>query len=95
MLSLAGIPPTAGFFGKYYIFMNAINTGNTGLVLIAVVAALVGVYYYFRVIIAMYFKPEQQLVPIQVGSLHRIVLIITTVLTIFLGLFPDLILRWL
>lgn len=94
MLSLAGIPPTAGFFGKYFIFFTAIHQGYTLLVLIAIIAALIGIYYYFRVIIAMYFKPEQQLVPIKVGALHRIVLIITTVLTILLGIFPDLILGW-
>ncbi len=94
MLSLAGIPPTAGFFAKYYVFLTAINHGNTLLVLLAVIAALIGIYYYFRVIIAMYFKPEQQLVPIQVGPLHRTVLIITTVLTLLLGLFPNLVLGW-
>ena len=94
MLSLAGIPPTAGFFGKYFIFFTAIHSGYTLLVLLAVIAALIGVYYYFRVIIAMYFKPEQQLVPIKVGALHRIVLIITTILTILLGLFPDLVIGW-
>jgi len=94
MLSLAGIPPTAGFFGKYYIFLTAINRHNTSLVLVAVIAALVGVYYYFRVIIAMYFKREQQMVPIKVGPLHRTVLIITTILTILFGLFPNLILQW-
>jgi NADH-quinone oxidoreductase subunit N len=97
VLSLAGIPPTAGFFAKYYVFLTAINSGNTCnilLVLIAVIAALIGIYYYFRVIIAMYFKPEQQLVPIKVGAMHRIVLIITTILTILLGLFPDLLLQW-
>ncbi len=94
MLSHAGIPPTAGFFAKYYVFLTAINAGNTLLVLIAVIAALVGIYYYFRVIIAIYFKPEQQLVPIKVGPLHRTVLIITTILTLLFGLFPNLILGW-
>jgi NADH-quinone oxidoreductase subunit N len=94
ILSLAGIPPTAGFFAKYYVFLTAIHNGNTLLVLIAVIAALIGIYYYFRVIIAMYFKPEQQLVPIKVGPMHRTVLIITTILTIFLGLFPDFLLGW-
>ena len=94
MLSLAGIPPTAGFFAKYYVFLTAINAGNTLLVLIAVIAALVGIYYYFRVIIAMYFKPEQQLVPIKVGTMHRVVLIITTILTLLFGLFPGLVLQW-
>ncbi|MGP8216853.1 MAG: NADH-quinone oxidoreductase subunit N [Bacteroidia bacterium] len=94
MLSLAGIPPAAGFFGKYYIFQNAISTGNTGLVIIAVLGALVGVYYYFRVIITIY-KPEQSNIPVTVGSLHQIVLFITTILTILLGIFPDWILQWL
>lgn len=94
MLSLAGIPPTAGFFAKYYVFLTAINHGNTLLVLLAVIAALIGIYYYFRVIIAMYFKPEQQLVPIKVGTMHRIVLVITTILTLLFGLFPNLVLGW-
>jgi len=94
MLSLAGIPPTAGFFAKYYVFLTAINHGYTLLVLFAVVAALIGIYYYFRVIIAIYFKPEQQLVPIKVGPLHRTVLIITTILTLLFGLFPNLVLGW-
>jgi NADH-quinone oxidoreductase subunit N len=95
MLSLAGIPPTAGFFAKYYVFFTAINHGYTWLVLVAVLAALIGVYYYFRVIIAIYFKPEQQLVPIKVGPLHRTVLIITTILTLLFGLFPNFVLGWL
>ncbi|HWY98160.1 MAG TPA: NADH-quinone oxidoreductase subunit N [Bacteroidia bacterium] len=94
MLSLAGIPPTAGFIAKYYIFSNAMATGNSGLVIIAVLAALVGVYYYFRVIIAVYFKPEQSNIPVTVGGLYRVVLFVTTLLTIVLGLYPDLILKW-
>jgi NADH-quinone oxidoreductase subunit N len=94
MLSLAGIPPTAGFFGKYYIFQNAINTHNTGLVIVAVLGALVGVFYYFRVIIAVYFKPEQSNIPVTVGSLHQVVLFITTLLTLLLGIFPDWVLQW-
>ncbi|HTB07603.1 MAG TPA: NADH-quinone oxidoreductase subunit N [Bacteroidia bacterium] len=94
VLSLAGIPPTARFFCKYYIFQNAIATHNTSLVIVAVVAALVGVFYYFRVLIAMYFKPEQMDVPMPVGTLHQTVLFITTILTLLLGIFPDLILKW-
>jgi NADH-quinone oxidoreductase subunit N len=94
MLSLAGIPPTAGFFGKYYIFQNAINTHNAGLVIIAVLGALVGVFYYFRVIIAIYFKPEQSNIPVTVGGLHQVVLFITTLLTLLLGIFPDWVLQW-
>jgi NADH-quinone oxidoreductase subunit N len=95
MLSLAGIPPTAGFFGKYYIFLTAINNHNLPIVLIAVIAALIGVYYYFRVIVSMYFKPEKSDIPNSIGSLHQIVLFITTLLTLLLGIFPDWILKWL
>lgn len=95
MLSLAGIPPTAGFFGKYYIFLTAIDSHNTQLVIIAVIAALIGVYYYFRVIISMYFKPEKSDIPASIGSLHQIVLFITTLLTLLLGIFPDWVLKWL
>jgi NADH-quinone oxidoreductase subunit N len=95
MLSLAGIPPAAGFFGKYYIFLTAINVHNTMLVLVAVLAALVGVYYYFRVIVSMYFKPEKSDIPNSIGPLHQVVLFITTLLTLLLGIFPEWILKWL
>ena len=94
MLSLAGIPITAGFFAKYYIFANAVATHNTGLVLVAVLAALVGVFYYFRVIISIYSKPEQSNIPVTVGGLHQVVLFITTLLTLLLGIFPDWVLQW-
>ena len=57
LLSLAGIPLTAGFFAKYYIFIAAIQNGYyIWITVIGVIAALIGVYYYFRIIIAMYFK---------------------------------------
>ncbi|MES2139275.1 MAG: NADH-quinone oxidoreductase subunit N [Bacteroidota bacterium] len=92
LLSLAGIPPTAGFFAKYYIFTAAFQSGFTGLVLIAIVASLVGVYYYFRIIIAMYFKESQdETIAIQLN--HKILLIVVAVVTILLGLFPDFIIR--
>lgn len=92
LLSLAGIPPTAGFFAKYYIFTAAFQSGFTGLVLIAIVASLVGVYYYFRIIIAMYFKESNdETIAIQLN--HKILLIVVAVATILLGLFPDFIIR--
>lgn len=89
LLSLAGIPPTAGFFAKYYIFTSAFLAGNAGLVLIAIIASLIGVYYYFRIIIAMYFK-EGAKEKIQIDANHSILLVIVTIATILLGLFPDL-----
>ncbi|MDO9186658.1 MAG: NADH-quinone oxidoreductase subunit N [Bacteroidia bacterium] len=92
LLSLAGIPPTAGFFAKYYIFTAAFQSGFTGLVLIAIVASLVGVYYYFRIIIAMYFK-ESTDETITVKINHKILLITVAIAIIALGLFPDFIIR--
>ncbi|MDA8130834.1 MAG: proton-conducting transporter membrane subunit, partial [Elusimicrobia bacterium] len=57
MFSLAGIPPLAGFFAKFYAFAGAVNTGYTGLVVIAVIMSAVSVYYYLRVTVVMYMKP--------------------------------------
>jgi NADH-quinone oxidoreductase subunit N len=88
LLSLAGIPPTAGFFAKYYIFTSSFLAGNAGLVFIAIIASLVGVYYYFRIIIAMYFKEGgKEKIDLQLN--YGILLIIASVVTIALGLFPD------
>jgi NADH-quinone oxidoreductase subunit N len=92
LLSLAGIPPTAGFFAKYYIFTAAFQAGFPWLVLIAILASLIGVYYYFRIIIAMYFK-EASGATIEVSSNHKILFVVTILLTIALGLFPDFIIR--
>lgn len=92
LLSLAGIPPTAGFFAKYYIFTAAFQSGFTGLVLIAIIASLVGVYYYFRIIIAMYFKENtDETIAVQMN--HKILLITVAIAIIALGLFPDFIIR--
>ncbi len=92
LLSLAGIPPTAGFFAKYYIFTAAFQSGFTGLVLIAIIASLVGVYYYFRIIIAMYFKENtDEIITIKIN--HKILLITVAIAIIALGLFPDFIIR--
>lgn len=88
LLSLAGIPPTAGFFAKYYIFTAAFQAGNVGLVLIAIIASLIGVYYYFRIIIAMFFR-EGATEKIQVEANHTVLLTLIAILTMALGLFPD------
>lgn len=93
LLSLAGIPPTAGFFAKYYIFTAAFQSGFTGLVLIAILASLIGVYYYFKIIIAMYFKESADETALPLQANHKLVLIIVAITTIVLGLSPDFIIR--
>jgi NADH-quinone oxidoreductase subunit N len=92
LLSLAGIPPTAGFFAKYFIFTSAFMAGNTGLVLIAIIASLIGVYYYFRLIIAMYFKDGDG-ETIQVHMNHQFLLVVIAIAIIALGLCPDFLIR--
>jgi NADH-quinone oxidoreductase subunit N len=58
MISLSGIPPTAGFFGKYTLFRNAIEHGQVGLVVIAVLNSALSVYYYLKVMVTLYMRPE-------------------------------------
>ena len=58
MLSLAGIPPTAGFFGKYFLFTAAFAK-YPWLVVLAVINSAISIYYYFKIIIAMYFTREE------------------------------------
>jgi NADH-quinone oxidoreductase subunit N len=97
MLSLSGIPPLAGFFGKYYIFTSALTSGYVWLVLIAVLGSLIGVYYYFKVIITMYLKKkveaEVKVEEIQISLLQKILLVITIVAALILGIFPDAVIR--
>ncbi|MDQ3110704.1 MAG: NADH-quinone oxidoreductase subunit N [Bacteroidota bacterium] len=92
LLSLAGIPPTAGFFAKYYVFTAALQD-HPWLVVIGILSSLVGVYYYFRIIIAMYFKKAENENPIVATPSHQALLFITAVIIIVLGLLPDLILE--
>lgn len=89
MLSLAGIPVTGGFFAKFYLFSTGIQSGYMWLVLLAVVNAIAGMVYYFKVIINMFFKENQELVAIQVPSMVLWVLIFCAVLTLQFGIFPD------
>lgn len=92
MLSLAGIPLTAGFIGKYLMFLNVMTQYQIYLVAFAILNALVGFYYYLRVIVAMYFKegPEVELeTPLQ----YKVVLVLSVIITVFLGVYPAVILN--
>ena len=93
MVSLAGIPPTAGFIGKFYLFMAAVKAGLTWLAVVAVLFAAVSAYYYLRVVMVMYMRDPE---PIE-GPLPRlamspamtIVLASTLAGVILLGLYPN------
>ena len=94
ILSLAGIPLTAGFISKFYMLKAALATGkHFWLVVFAVLMAAVSVYYYFRVLQAMYFK-EGDAVKLETSKSFNYTLLALAALIILLGIFPNLLLYW-
>jgi len=93
MLSLAGIPVTSGFFAKYFVFSLLIGTSYNWLIILAILTSAVGVYYYFKVIIAMYFKAPAKHDGITIDSSHVVLLLLTTLFTIALGLVPNFVIE--
>lgn len=93
MLSLAGIPITAGFFAKYFVFATLIGTSFKWLIIVAILTSAVGAYYYFKVIIAMYFKPADTETEVPVETSHTVLLVLTTIFTIALGIMPKFVIE--
>jgi NADH-quinone oxidoreductase subunit N len=89
MLSLAGIPLTAGFWGKFFVFTSAAERGIIWITVIAVLMSTVGIYYYFRVIISSYLK-EGDIIKIRVAPFYQVILLVATFLTILFGLAPGI-----
>ncbi|HZH65574.1 MAG TPA: NADH-quinone oxidoreductase subunit N [Flavisolibacter sp.] len=94
LLSLAGIPLTAGFLSKFLMLKATVAAGNMWLAVFAVLMAAVSVYYYFRLLQAMYFK-EGRAQAIEVTPAFKVTLIGVAALTIILGVYPNLLLYWL
>ena len=91
MLSLAGIPITSGFFAKYFVFTAMIGTQYKWLLILAVLTSAVGVYYYLKVVIAMYFKKQETEEPIQIERSNILVIVLTTAATIAIGVVPGIV----
>lgn len=90
LVSLAGIPPMAGFFGKYYIFKSAIQSGFLWLAIIGVVSSIISVYFYLRLIIYMYFREATDTSSIEAQPrAAAFSLVICTAFTLLLGIFPT------
>lgn len=92
MFSLAGLPPFAGFFGKYYLFASAVSANMTWLAIIGVLASVVSVYFYVGVVVNMYFKDTPEGVPASLDAVSKMgttALIIAAAAVIELGLTPG------
>jgi len=90
MFSLAGIPPLAGFVGKFYIFSSAIKAGYLWLTIIGVLNSLISVYYYLRITVLMYMRePEKEVILSLSNPALWAALIVTTFFTIQMGVFPN------
>jgi len=94
LFSLAGIPLTGGFMAKFYVLTAVVHQGQLmWLVIFALLMAAISVYYYFRVIIAMYFKPGTPELNSPITTGDRILLAITCGLVLLLGIYPQLFLE--
>src|SRR5208282_1428673 len=89
LLSLAGIPPTAGFIGKYYIFLSLIETGHYYLAVLGVVYSVVALYYYFRIVVVMFMKRPLDEVPLATSFALRVALGVTLAMTLAIGIYPQ------
>jgi NADH-quinone oxidoreductase subunit N len=92
LLSLGGIPPTAGFVGKLWLFMGLIETGNPWLVRLAILAVLttvISLYYYIRFIKAMYIDPEVEPEPVRPAPSLLAALGVAVILVVLIGVYPQ------
>jgi NADH-quinone oxidoreductase subunit N len=94
LMSLAGIPCTAGFIGKWWLFGAAVKANFVWLAVVAVVNTAISLYYYVRVVVAMYMHPEEapQRVPMPAGV--RVALTAAAVFTLWIGLYPQPFIRF-
>lgn len=90
MFSLAGIPPFAGFIGKYYLFVSAVKSGFLWLTIVAVISSIISMYYYIGLILSMYFKESKIELKPEI-NFSFISIILCALGTIFFGVFPQII----
>ena len=92
LLSMAGIPILSGFFAKFFLLNQLVQTGWMVLVIVAIISSIISVGYYFKIILAMYTKVSEEALP-KVPLTYQIVAILALGLNIALGLFPNLVLN--
>ncbi|GBD95620.1 NADH-quinone oxidoreductase subunit N [bacterium BMS3Abin06] len=93
MFSLAGIPPTAGFIGKFYVFMEVIKAGYVYLAIIAVAFSAISAFFYLRVVMYIYMKDPKEEVVLTRSPSMSIALAVTAMMVLILGIFPSFLLN--
>jgi NADH-quinone oxidoreductase subunit N len=93
LLSLAGFPPTAGFFGKLYVFMAAIKHGYILITIVAVIATVISVYFYLKIIVAMYFHENESNEKVIIHRGMGTIIGVSTIAIILIGFFPSRLMR--
>src|SRR5512140_534352 len=93
MFSLAGVPPFAGFFGKYYVFAGAIQGGYTWLAIVGVVMSVISAYYYLRLVVVMFFKDQVSMIEEPVPAAGVVALVLSALVLLGLGIFPSFVLN--
>jgi len=89
MFSLAGIPPTVGFYAKFAVIEAAVDVGLVWLAVVAVMASLIGAYYYLRIVKLMYFDDPVDTSPLESRSDTKALLSINGLALLLLGIFPQ------
>jgi len=89
LLSLAGISPTAGFLGKYYIFLSLIETGHYLLAVVATLYVAVAIYYYFRLVRSMFVGELVEKAPVSSSVGLRLALAASAIMTLAVGIYPE------
>ena len=89
MFSLAGIPPFAGFFGKYYVFVSAIKAHLTWLAIVGVFSSAISLYFYLRIVVLMYFKDASEEISFAKSNTGLLAVVISVLLVIVLGIAPG------
>jgi NADH-quinone oxidoreductase subunit N len=95
LFSLAGMPPTAGFIGKFYLFSGAVQEGYIWLAIIGVMNSAASVYYYLRVIVYMYFKPgEEEFEWVTITAPIALALVVAAAGSLIPGIIPSMLLQF-